>query len=122
MRLIPKLSLLLVAIAAFGSARADDIPANLAPGALLTGRTRSTSEVDGAVVCRSLAMVAFVTVQMQSGTAPSLTSVGCAFLPAGTPVTIEKQGQALIVRGQTMLGVAVQGISDTAMIEIDEPK
>jgi hypothetical protein len=122
MRLIPKLGLLLVAITTFGSARADDNPASLAPGGLLTGRTRSTSAVDGAVVCRSLAMVAFVTVQMQSGTAPSLTSVGCAFLPSGTPVTIEKQGQALIVRGQTMLGVAVQGVSDAAMIEIDNPK
>ncbi len=122
MKLIPKLSLLLVVIAAFVSARADDNPANLAPGGLLTGRARSNSEIDGALVCRSLAMVAFVAVQMKSGTAPGLTSVGCAFLPAGTPVTIEKQGQALIVRGQTILGVAVQGVSDTAMIEIDEPK
>jgi hypothetical protein len=57
-----------------------------------------------------------------SETAPSLTSVGCAFLAAGTPVTIEKQGQVLIVRGQTMFGVAVQGVSDIAMIEIDESK
>ena len=57
--------------------------------------------------------------QGQSGTMPNLTALGCTLVDAGSPVTIEKEGENWIVRGETMLGVKVQGSSDPSMIELD---
>ncbi|MBR1151575.1 hypothetical protein [Bradyrhizobium sp. JYMT SZCCT0428] len=89
-----------------------------------TGKTRSTNPaIDGAFVCRNLAMVAFLTQQMtgKAAVTPNLSSVGCAFLPAGTPVTVEGNDSIPVIRGETLLGIPVRGVTDPAMVELDSP-
>jgi hypothetical protein len=114
-------------------ARAEDNPTDqkrphvdlpLAGDTVRTGKARSSNPaIDGAIVCRNLAMVAFLTQQMTSSAAaiPNLSSLGCAFLPAGTSVTVEGDDGIPVVRGETLLGVTVRGVTDPAMVELDSP-
>jgi hypothetical protein len=120
--------LAMVAFAIVTHAFADDDragPKTLSAEPLVrTGKTRSGNPaVDGAIVCRSLAMVAFLAQQMTSKAAamPNLSSVGCALLPAGTPVTVEGNDDIPIIRGETLLGITVRGVTDPAMVEFDPP-
>ena len=127
---------LFIAVAAVAfttSTHAEENPADqkkagvdrpLAPGGVRTGKARSAyPSIDGAIVCRNLAMVAFLTEQMsrQSAAMPNLSSVGCGFLPAGTPVTVEGNDGVPLVRGETLLGITVRGVTDPAMVELSAP-
>lgn len=114
--------IILVATAAgltIASAAEDRFP-ELAPDQVVAGKAQAVPGVPGALVCRSLAGVAFATAQMRDGGSPNLALLGCTLLAAGTPVTIEQEGQSWIVRSQTLLGVAVRGVTDPAMIKLEK--
>jgi|SRR5882757_653681 len=97
--------LLLVITSAWCGARADDNTR--------AGKVRA----EGAIVCRSLAMVAFMKQQMAGRKPPDFNNTGCTLLPEGAPVTIEQTDQATIVNGETLFGAKVRGVTDPAMIE-----
>src|SRR3954451_17456395 len=97
-------------------AYADDKPADPTP----TVRN-AIGRAGGAIVCRNLAMVAFMKQRVEVGVGnapPNFSGTGCTMLPEGTPLTVENGPVAPIVSGETLLGSKVHGVTDPAMIEI----
>lgn len=122
MALIKRLLVLTAAITAlaFRCAAEKQFPP-LRPDQVISGRAKATPGIQGALLCRSLASVAFAATQLRDGAAPDLATLGCTLLSDGTAVTIEWENRAWIVRGRTLLGNAVSGVTDPQMIEIDKP-
>lgn len=92
----------------------------LAVDEVRTGRASASRGLSGALLCRSLASLAFAATQMRDGGAPDLQTLGCTLLPAGTALTLEQDGRSWVVRSQTLLGVPVRGVTEPEMIEIDK--
>ena len=65
---------------------------------------------EGAVVCRTVALVAFAMAQLRKGaTPPDFKALRCTLLLEGTPVTIEEGDRGTIVSAETMTGETIRG-------------
>jgi hypothetical protein len=79
----------------------------------------ATVRAGAAIVCRNLAMVAFMKQRVEGSTPPDFTGTGCKILLEGTRLTIESGSGGDIVIGETMFGDKVRGVTDPTMIDID---
>lgn len=95
--------------------------ATLAESILPTVRT-GRARPDGALVCPTLAAVAFATEQLRRGSSPpDLKILRCALLPEGTSMTIEEGDRGAIVTAETMFGTIVRGVTDLTTVDVDSP-
>jgi hypothetical protein len=95
-------------------ARADDKPVD-ADEIVRFGKVRP----GGAIVCRNLAMVAFMKQRMDGSSLPDFTATGCRKLPEGTQLTIESGSRGQTISSETLFGEKVWGVTDPTMIEVD---
>lgn len=91
---------------------------SIRPTTVRTGKARP----DGALVCPTLAAVAFATEQLRRGSSPpDLKILRCALLPEGTSMTIEEGDRGAIVTAETMFGTVVRGVTDLTTVDVDSP-